>query len=100
MQMTAEDTGPSAIAKALKIGRSSVYRALASWREDQQAPIGFAVPGSSRRKGFSPLPGEGKKFWFDTHYLIRRVTAPAGQWPSTAPVPLMIVGSGDALTQF
>ena len=48
----------------------------------------------------SPLPGEGKKFWFGTHYVIRRVTAPAGLWPSTAPMPLMIVGSGDALTQF
>ena len=50
--MKAEGMGPSAIAKTLKIGRASVYRALASWREDQQAPIGFAVPGSSRRKGF------------------------------------------------
>ena len=52
-QMTAESTGPSAIAKALKIGRASVYRALASWRgHDHQAPIGFAVRGSSHRKGF------------------------------------------------
>ena len=53
MQMTAENKGPSASAKALKIGRASVYRALASWRgHDHQAPIGFAVRGSSHRKGF------------------------------------------------
>ena len=101
-QMTAESTGPSAIAKALKIGRASVYRALASWRgHDHQAPIGFAVRGSSHRKGFFRHSlGKGKKFRVGTRYFVRRVTAPAGLWPSTAFVPLMIVGSGDTLTQF
>ena len=50
------------------------------------------------KDSFATPWGRGKKFRFGTHYFVRRVTAPAGLWRSTAPVPLMIVGSGDAPT--
>ena len=74
-----EGKGPSAIAKALKIGRASVYRALAGWREDQQAPIGFAVRGSSHRKGFFRHSlGKGKNSGSATTMLSGGSQHPAG----------------------
>jgi hypothetical protein len=102
MQMTAEDKGPSANREGSENWPRFRLSALASWREhDQQAPVGFAVRGSSHRKGFFRHSlGKGRNSGSAPTMLSGGSQHPAGQWPSTAPVPLMIVGSGDALTQF
>ncbi len=99
--MTAAGTGPSAIAKALKIGRASVYPALAGWREhDRQAPIGFAVRGSSHGKGFFRHSWGRKKFWLGTHYFLRRVTTLRRAVAQHRTYASDDRGISDALTQF
>ncbi len=97
--MAAAGTGPSAFAKALKVGRASVLPALASWREHgRQAPIGSAVRGSSHGKEFIRR--------FLRKILVRDPTIlsggsqhSAGQWPGTAHAS-DDRGISDALTKF
>ena len=50
--MKAQGVGPAAIAKALKIGRASVYRALegaGSWRTPEHFPHQYPAESRSRR---------------------------------------------------
>ena len=58
--MKADGVGPSAIAKALKIGRASVYRALASKRQDygRVLPRVFGSIGGWIRQGGGPVIDE------------------------------------------